>query len=200
MEGPGLGPGQQHPPCSNQTHFCFCFCTTLPLFTLLPPLTPPVSSSSSPFTVCHSSPHPVRLHPPALSSCLSSAPLCPTALPTRGFSLPTWCAPAVPTCHCLFVSPSSPRVRPASLYLSAPRQSLLIPGKSASRFGRRGSALGIGAVEEVVIPSGGRGSGTACTCTRCSLLALRTEAILGTLPPPSQDRPKGVQGRVPQLW
>lgn len=32
--------------------------------------------------------------------------------------------------------------------------SLLIPGKSASRFGRRGSALGIGAVEEVVIHPG----------------------------------------------
>ncbi|KAM4806621.1 LOW QUALITY PROTEIN: rap1 GTPase-activating protein 1 [Urocitellus parryii] len=35
--------------------------------------------------------------------------------------------------------------------------SLLIPGKSASRFGRRGSAIGIGTVEEVV--ARGRGSG-----------------------------------------
>uniref|UniRef100_A0A2K5YMI3 RAP1 GTPase activating protein n=1 Tax=Mandrillus leucophaeus TaxID=9568 RepID=A0A2K5YMI3_MANLE len=36
--------------------------------------------------------------------------------------------------------------------------SLLIPGKSASRFGRRGSAIGIGTVEEVVV-RGAAGSG-----------------------------------------
>uniref|UniRef100_A0A8C4LF39 RAP1 GTPase activating protein n=1 Tax=Equus asinus TaxID=9793 RepID=A0A8C4LF39_EQUAS len=36
--------------------------------------------------------------------------------------------------------------------------SLLIPGKSASRFGRRGSAIGIGTVEEVVV-CGAAGSG-----------------------------------------
>nr|XP_037856219.1 rap1 GTPase-activating protein 1 isoform X2 [Chlorocebus sabaeus]XP_037856325.1 rap1 GTPase-activating protein 1 isoform X2 [Chlorocebus sabaeus] len=36
--------------------------------------------------------------------------------------------------------------------------SLLIPGKSASRFGRRGSAIGIGTVEEVVV-RGATGSG-----------------------------------------
>lgn len=41
---------------------------------------------------------------------------------------------------------------------SAACQSLLIPGKSASRFGRRGSAIGIGTVEEVVV-RGAAGSG-----------------------------------------
>ncbi|KAB0390457.1 hypothetical protein E2I00_005537, partial [Balaenoptera physalus] len=40
----------------------------------------------------------------------------------------------------------------------AQHRSLLIPGKSASRFGRRGSAIGIGTVEEVVV-RGAAGSG-----------------------------------------
>uniref|UniRef100_A0A8C5VFZ7 RAP1 GTPase activating protein n=1 Tax=Microcebus murinus TaxID=30608 RepID=A0A8C5VFZ7_MICMU len=69
--------------------------------------------------------------------------------------------------------------------------SLLIPGKSASRFGRRGSAIGIGTVEEVVV-RGAAGSGGCCT--RCSLLALRTEAILGTLPPFSPGQAQGRAG------
>lgn len=34
-------------------------------------------------------------------------------------------------------------------------------------------------------------------CTRCSLLALRTKAILGTLPPCPRDRPEGRQDGVP---
>uniref|UniRef100_A0A2K6EWX9 RAP1 GTPase activating protein n=1 Tax=Propithecus coquereli TaxID=379532 RepID=A0A2K6EWX9_PROCO len=69
--------------------------------------------------------------------------------------------------------------------------SLLIPGKSASRFGRRGSAIGIGTVEEVVV-RGATVSGGCCT--RCSLLALRTEAILGTLPPFPPGQAQGHAG------
>jgi hypothetical protein len=58
---------------------------------------------------------------------------------------------------------------------------LLIPGKSASRFGRRGSAIGIGTVEEVVV----RGPpAREAACTRCFLLAVRMEAILGMCPLP----------------
>lgn len=67
----------------------------------------------------------------------------------------------VTTCHCLLCFSLSlflfmfslPPAHSLSVPL-CPRQSLLIPGKSASRFGRRGSALGIGAVEEVVIHPG----------------------------------------------
>ena len=49
---------------------------------------------------------------------------------------------------------SSPLSLSLSLYLCIPislpvAQSLLVPGKSPSKYGRRGSAIGIGTVEEV---------------------------------------------------
>lgn len=37
----------------------------------------------------------------------------------------------------------------APLALSCVAQSLLVPGKSPSKYGRRGSAIGIGTIEEV---------------------------------------------------
>ena len=37
----------------------------------------------------------------------------------------------------------------ASLALWCVAQSLLVPGKSPSKYGRRGSAIGIGTIEEV---------------------------------------------------
>ncbi len=37
----------------------------------------------------------------------------------------------------------------APLALSCAAQSLLVPGKSPSKYGRRGSAIGIGTIEEV---------------------------------------------------
>ncbi|XP_035163957.1 rap1 GTPase-activating protein 1 isoform X9 [Callithrix jacchus] len=48
--------------------------------------------------------------------------------------------------------------------------SLLIPGKSASRFGRRGSAIGIGTVEEVVV----RGAASSGGCLH-ALFSARTQ-------------------------
>lgn len=48
-----------------------------------------------------------------------------------------------PSLSCFFLSLS------ASLALSCVAQSLLVPGKSPSKYGRRGSAIGIGTIEEV---------------------------------------------------
>lgn len=42
---------------------------------------------------------------------------------------------------------------PAFLALSCVPQSLLVPGKSPSKYGRRGSAIGIGTIEEVHVYS-----------------------------------------------
>ncbi|KAB0359373.1 hypothetical protein FD754_003529 [Muntiacus muntjak] len=58
----------------------------------------------------------------------------------------------VSTSHSGSFAPSNPDLAKAAGI------SLLIPGKSASRFGRRGSAIGIGTVEEVVV-RGAAGSG-----------------------------------------
>ncbi|XP_060056861.1 rap1 GTPase-activating protein 1 isoform X7 [Erinaceus europaeus] len=54
-------------------------------------------------------------------------------------------ASTVSTSHSGSFTPSNPDLAKAAGI------SLLIPGKSASRFGRRGSAIGIGTVEEVVV-------------------------------------------------
>lgn len=64
------------------------------------------------------------------------------------------CAWDLMMCSFLFPSPyffnlSSPLSLCASLALSCVAQSLLVPGKSPSKYGRRGSAIGIGTIEEV---------------------------------------------------
>lgn len=181
----------------------------LPLFTWFPF---PVLPVSPPFlSICHSS-LTLSACAPSDSSCprlfFSTAPfrlpvsLAPPSHPSVPL-FPMSCALAVPTCLLcfslsLYLFMSLPSPTTLSLCTSLPRQSLLIPGKSASRFGRRGSALGIGAVEEVVIHPGAAAPELPARAVLRSL-ALRTEAILGTLPP-SRDKPKGVQGRVPRLW
>lgn len=128
--------------------------------------------------------------------------LCSTVPPYPSVSLfPVSCALAVPARHCLFcfsVFPSFPSCSlPPTLYLSAPHQSLLIPGKSASRFGRRGSALGIGAVEEVAIHPGAAAPELPARAVLRSLSGRRP--YWGRCPLPGTG-PKGVQGRVPRLW
>ncbi|KAM5248680.1 LOW QUALITY PROTEIN: rap1 GTPase-activating protein 1 [Ctenodactylus gundi] len=65
--------------------------------------------------------------------------------------------------------------------------SLLIPGKSASRFGRRGSAIGIGTVEEVVVRrAAGSGGLHALFSARC-----QDGGHIGDVAPPGQ-----AQGRA----
>lgn len=148
--------------------------------------------------------------PPCLSQTLFLSPissplphLCPTEPSLPLVSLfPVSCALAVPACHSSFVSLCLSHLpfmfSPTTLYLSAPRprQSLLIPGKSASRFGRRGSALGIGAVEEVVIHPGAAALELPARAVLRSLSGRRP--YWGRCPLPGTG-PKGVQGRVPRL-
>uniref|UniRef100_A0A673TYI2 RAP1 GTPase activating protein n=1 Tax=Suricata suricatta TaxID=37032 RepID=A0A673TYI2_SURSU len=70
--------------------------------------------------------------------------------------------------------------------------SLLIPGKSASRFGRRGSAIGIGTVEEVVV----RGAAGSGGCLHV-LLSARSQdgGHIGDVAPPPPGRALGCAGR-----
>lgn len=53
------------------------------------------------------------------------------------------------TAHGLFPLPLSPSLSLCLSVCMAPLQSLLVPGKSPSKYGRRGSAIGIGTIEEV---------------------------------------------------
>lgn len=65
----------------------------------------------------------------------------PTPLP---FFLPYVLCP-----HHLIISLSLSLSLSLSISSSCVLQSLLVPGKSPSKYGRRGSAIGIGTVEEV---------------------------------------------------
>lgn len=117
----------------------------------------------------HLSSHPglICLSVVCLSLCLMplSFHLCSLHSSTSSFLLGHFVSPLLPASLslCSFVFSSflyltlvpSRHPLPCHLCLSLPLpsaacQSLLIPGKSASRFGRRGSAIGIGTVEEVV--------------------------------------------------
>uniref|UniRef100_A0A4W2H9L4 RAP1 GTPase activating protein n=1 Tax=Bos indicus x Bos taurus TaxID=30522 RepID=A0A4W2H9L4_BOBOX len=75
--------------------------------------------------------------------------------------------------------------------------SLLIPGKSASRFGRRGSAIGIGTVEEVVV-RGATGSG-GCLHALFSARSQDGGHIGDVAPRPPTPQPRG-QARGQAGW
>lgn len=142
--------------CPPPPHMCHCLCIINYLS-----LSRPLCSVSSHASLLPSLP------------CLSHfAPSC--------FSLSFFFSLLTALSLCLSPSISLSLSSPLSVPPPAACQSLLIPGKSASRFGRRGSAIGIGTVEEVVVH---RATGSGGCCTRSSPLTLGTEAILGTWPP-----------------
>ncbi|KAB0379403.1 hypothetical protein FD755_007187 [Muntiacus reevesi] len=96
----------------------------------------------------------------------------------------------VSTSHSGSFAPSNPDLAKAAGI------SLLIPGKSASRFGRRGSAIGIGTVEEVVV----RGAAGSGGCLH-ALFSARSQdgghiGDVAPRPPPPSPQPPG-QARGP---
>lgn len=104
----------------------------------------------------HNNPFTVELLSPTTALCGFSTTCCMTA-------------------HGLFPPP----LLSLSLCLSvcvAPLQSLLVPGKSPSKYGRRGSAIGIGTIEEVHVKlslfSPSIASTAWPTLIRCTTIAL----------------------------
>lgn len=80
----------------------------------------------------HNNPFTVELFSPTTALCGFITTCCMT---THGlFPLPLLPTPLLPLCLSVCM---------------APLQSLLVPGKSPSKYGRRGSAIGIGTIEEV---------------------------------------------------
>lgn len=128
-------------------------------------------SASFPGLVC--------LNPPPNSPLSSS--VCPSSPCLTSLSP----CPAIPVSLTLCLSLPPP---------SAACQSLLIPGKSASRFGRRGSAIGIGTVEEVVV-RGATGSG-GCLHALFSARSQDGGHIGDVAPRPPTPQPRG-QARGP---